>query len=117
MRLEASSITERTPAATRNLDQDLLASRLLGPIAMVLYPPPSTIWQYCFHCGIRLTREEIDTPTPDHERWCTPRSRLVKRLVKRVILQRWRDFTERLLASDLIERQRKWEVDHRPTRT
>ena len=37
---------------------------------MVLYPPPSRLWGHCRHCGIRITREEIDTPAPSHDRFC-----------------------------------------------
>ena len=36
---------------------------------MVLYPPPTRPWKHCPDCGIRLTRELIDTPAPGHEPW------------------------------------------------
>ena len=48
------TITERTLAATRNLDQDLLASRLLGPVAVVLY-----LWEIRGNPGIFFRRREI----------------------------------------------------------
>ena len=44
---------------------------------MVLYPVPTRIWMHCRFCGVRLTREPLDTPFPSHIGWC-------------IILRRWR---------------------------
>ena len=62
---------------------------------MVLYPAPTRIWVHCRFCGVRLTREPIDTPFPGHEDWCIILRwrRIVYKACCRPLqwwLQRWR---------------------------
>ena len=62
---------------------------------MVLYPPPTRPWLYCRVCGVRLTREPIDVPFPEHESWCSQEKwrRIVYKACCRPLhrwLQRWR---------------------------
>ena len=62
-------------AQYRSATISVARSSLVGVVAMpslvgVVYPPPSRLWVHCRHCGIRITREEIDTPAPSHERFC-----------------------------------------------
>ena len=64
--------------------------------AMALYPAPTRIWVHCRFCGVRLTREPIDTPFPGHADWCRPLQgwrRIVFKVCCRPLqrwLQRWR---------------------------
>ena len=57
---------------------------------MVLYPPPTRMWKHCPECGIRLTREVIDTLAPGHEPWC--------------IVCSWKGIVGRLLVADASSR-------------
>ena len=61
---------------------------------MVLYPPPTRLWKHCPDCGIRLTRELIDTPAPGHEPCC--------KSVR--ALRRWKRIVGRLLVADASSR-------------
>ena len=57
---------------------------------MVLYPPPTRLWKHCPDCGIRLTRELIDTPAPGHDPWS--------------IVCSWKRIVGRLLVADASSR-------------
>ena len=71
---------------------------------MVQYPAPTRLWHHCPICGIRLTREAIDTPAPAHEPWCRVMRwhHLVQGLYTDCedglcFIVRWRRWSERLL--------------------
>ena len=63
---------------------------------MVLLPPPSQLWVHCPLCGIRLTREIIDTPTPGHDACCMSQRAMYPQRWRCVLRWCWRYFVWRL---------------------
>ena len=67
--------------------------------SMVLMPPPTEVWVHCPLCGIRLTRENIDTPTPGHDACCVPQRAWRPQMWRSVLRWCWGYFVQRLAGS------------------